>query len=258
MYLTGAEPEPKKEFLMDLDILYEDNHLVAINKPPGTLSQKDISGRDSLIEFVKEYIKEKYGKPGKVFIGTIHRLDRPVTGVLLFARTSKAAERLFEQFSGRKVIKIYLALVRQAGDNPALPSEWTMQRNNVQREGDRTITVESGHASREALMEYRCIDAGGGYALLLVRLHTGRKHQIRAQLAALGLPIVGDEKYGSAENNRDGSICLHSLFIRFRHPVRDEMIDIIAGVPRIFSERSGLEISAGDIAEKFIIHQLPL
>ena len=237
---------------MDLDILYEDNHLIAINKPAGALSQKDISGRDSLIEHVKEYIKDKYGKPGKVFLGTVHRIDRPVTGALLFARTTKAAQRLFEQFSGRKVIKIYLALVRLNGDGSALPEDWKMQKHNVRRDGDRTITVETGHEAREALMEYRCIGVGSEYALLLVRLHTGRKHQIRAQLAALGMPVVGDGKYGSRENNGDDSICLHSLLLRFGHPVRDEMIDVIAGVPGIFSEKTGLEISAVDVVRKYV------
>ena len=234
---------------MDLEILYEDNHLIAVNKPAGLLSQKDASGEDSVLEHVKAYLKKKYSKPGNVFLGTVHRLDRPVSGALVMARTSKAAARLFEQFKGRSVTKVYLALVA-CGVERALPEEWTTLRQRVRREGDVTRVTESVADSQDAELAYRCAARAGGYALLLVRLVTGRKHQIRAQLASIGMPVAGDGKYGSPDRNADGSICLHSLFLKFSHPTQAAQVEVLAEVPPVFPERFGANVSAMELAEK--------
>jgi 23S rRNA pseudouridine1911/1915/1917 synthase len=238
---------------MNLEILYEDNHLLALNKPAGMLSQRDISGKDSILEHGKSYIKEKYGKPGNVFLGTVHRLDRPVTGAIVMARTSKAADRLTGQFKGRDVTKIYLALVRTGTGGTDLPEDWTLLRQLVKRDGDVTVVTECAEGSREAVLEYRTIRRDDNRALLLVRLRTGRKHQIRAQLASLGMPVEGDGKYGSTAMMSDGSICLHALYLRFEHPTRQEDVEITAGVPRAFSDAWGAALPAREIVEEYII-----
>ncbi len=220
------------------EILYEDNHLIAVNKDAGVLSQRDSSGEDSLIEDVKSYIKEKYARPGNVFVGTVHRLDRPVTGVVLLARTSKAASRLFSQFSGRSVVRVYLALVHGRG---RFSSEgWGRLEQSVKRVGDRTVIALPGErGAADAVLLYRQVSVLGGYSLLMVRLVTGRKHQIRAQLASVGMPIAGDGKYGSPEKWSDGSIGLHSFYLRFIHPVKMTVAEITGGVPLYFLEKAG-------------------
>lgn len=237
---------------MNLEILFEDNHLLVVNKPAGMLSQRDISGKDSIIEHAKAYLKEKYAKPGNVFLGTVHRLDRPVTGALVLARTSKAADRLTGQFKGRRVIKIYLALVQRETGGPDLPEDWVRLQQRVKREGDVTVVTENAEGSREAELEYRAIRRDGNRDLLLVKLHTGRKHQIRAQLASLGMPVAGDDKYGSPVKTPDGSICLHALYLRFEHPTRGDDVEITAGVPRVFADAWGDALSAREIADEYL------
>ncbi|MBN1496810.1 MAG: RNA pseudouridine synthase [Spirochaetes bacterium] len=225
---------------MDLKILYEDNHLIAIDKEPGTLSQKDSSGAPSLIEYVKDYIKKKYDKPGAVFLGPVHRLDKPASGVMLFARTSKAAERLQKEFAARKVVKLYLALVENR--KPHRPGTWIECEDRLVRK--RGFSERAGAGSRNvktAHLRFICLGSNRRYALLLVSLLTGRKHQIRAQLAAEGTPVVGDATYGARESLPRGAICLHAHFLKFTHPTRREQIEIVSPVPERISHRLSID-----------------
>lgn len=201
---------------MALQILHEDNHLIAVVKAAGTLTQGDHTGAPTLMEEVKESIKLRHRKPGKVFLGLVHRLDRPVSGIIVFARTSKAAARLQRQFQGRTVLKCYLALV-----SAAVPpqKQWAELHGWLERPGDRSyVRHVPGPGRQEARLRYRCMKSADGQSLLLVRLITGRKHQIRAQLTDAGMPIVGDERYGSPAPFRPGAIALHSCCLGFNHP----------------------------------------
>ena len=210
-----------------LQVLYEDNHLIAVHKPGGILVQGDISRETSLMDMVKDYIKKKYNKPGKVFLGMVHRLDRPVSGVVLFARTSKSASRLSEQWRQRSITKIYWALVhgKMAPSSGGLCSY-------LEKRGDGVSLVGGKRkGSQEAVLSYRTLLARGKASLLEVNLHTGRKHQIRAQLAAEGCPIVGDVKYGAPDHRQDGTICLLAKSLTFKHPTMPETMHIEAPTP---------------------------
>ena len=211
------------------EILYEDNHLVAINKPPGLLTQGDASGDVCALDVVRAYLKEKYGKPGKVFLGMVHRLDRPASGVLLFARTSTAAGRLSAQFREREVHKIYHAVVRGVVEQ----GEGTLRHHLARDEGAaRTVVVdESDPVAQEAVLRFRLLGVEGERSLLEVELLTGRKHQVRAQLAAIGHPIVGDRRYGASSYRRDHSIALHARSLMVTHPTKKEPVLIEAPVP---------------------------
>jgi 23S rRNA pseudouridine1911/1915/1917 synthase len=211
------------------EILYEDNHLIAINKLPGQLVQGDKTGDDPVSEDVKTYIRERYKKPGNVFLGTIHRLDRPVSGVVLFARTSKALERMNELFRSREIEKTYWAIVT------IKPPESTGKlihflSKNESKNKSRAFDSEKINTSRCEL-DYRLLSESDRYYLLEVKPLTGRHHQIRVQLSATGFPIKGDLKYGAPRSNPDGSICLHARKLEFIHPVSGEKINIIADPP---------------------------
>lgn len=208
-------------------ILYEDNHLIAVYKPGGILVQGDVSGEISLLDMVKDYIKKQYDKPGKVFLGLVHRLDRPVSGVVLFARTSKSASRLSLQWRQRSITKIYWALVH--GKMP-LPSG-TLISYLKKRRQKVSFTDETHKRAQEAALSYRTLFVGAKVSLIEVNLLTGRKHQIRAQLAAEGCPIVGDLKYGAPVRREDGTICLLAKSLTFMHPTRPETIHIEAPMP---------------------------
>jgi len=210
--------------LENLNILYEDNHIIAVNKTHHDLVQKDVTGDMALVDKVKQYLKEKYKKPGDVFLGVVHRLDRPVTGIVLFARTSKALSRLTTMFRNGEMKKTYLAIVKNP---PPLESDRLVHhlvRNAKQNKSYCNENPKAG--SKEAILSYRIIGRSDNYHLLEINLETGRHHQIRAQLSHIGSPIKGDLKYGFPRSNPDGGISLHAREIRFVHPVtrREEVI----------------------------------
>lgn len=203
--------------------------MIIVSKSAGEIVQGDKTGDTPLSETVKEYIAERYHKPGNVFLGVVHRLDRPVSGVVLFARTSKALSRLSEMFRTRAVRKTYWAIVTAPPRQPegTLTHYLTRdEKTNKARAYDREVPN-----SKKAVLDYRLIAASERYWLLEVELHTGRHHQIRCQLSKMGCPIKGDLKYGSARSNPDGSICLHARRLQFEHPVSKIAIDITAPVP---------------------------
>ena len=208
----------------NINILYEDNHIIAVNKTQHDLVQKDATGDMALVDKVKQYLKEKYKKPGDVFLGVVHRLDRPVTGIVLFARTSKALSRLTTMFRNGEMKKTYLAIVKNP---PPLESDRLVHhlvRNAKQNKSYCNENPKAG--SKEAILSYRIIGRSDNYHLLEINLETGRHHQIRAQLSHIGSPIKGDLKYGFPRSNPDGGISLHAREIRFVHPVtrREEVI----------------------------------
>ena len=216
-----------------MQVLYEDNHIIAVSKTCHEIVQGDKTGDTPLSDIVKAYIKEKYQKPGEVFLGVTHRLDRPTTGVVLFARTSKALTRLNTMFQSHEQIrKTYWAIVekndRLLGDE-AIRLEHYLWRNEKQ---NKSFVVKPGTKdAKRAVLSYRAIAQSDRYTLLEINLETGRHHQIRCQLAAIGQPIKGDLKYGAKRSNPDGGISLHARKIEFVHPVSKQEISIMAPVP---------------------------
>jgi 23S rRNA pseudouridine1911/1915/1917 synthase len=214
--------------LPKLQVLYEDNHLLAVAKPPGIATMGVPAGKPSLLDMAKQYIKEKYNKPGNVYLGIVSRLDAPVTGVLLIARTSKAAGRLTEQFRNGTVEKVYWAVVEGTPDEPeGRCVDWVRKD---ERHRKMHIAAQSNPEAKEARLSYRALQAVPAGTLLEVRLETGRKHQIRLQLAHLGFPIVGDRKYGATRSFDEG-IALHSRFLRLQHPVLKTELELTAELP---------------------------
>jgi 23S rRNA pseudouridine1911/1915/1917 synthase len=212
-----------------LEILYEDNHIIAVNKKPSDIVQGDKTGDKPLSEFVKDYIKTKYNKPGDVFIGVVHRLDRPASGAVLFARTSKALSRLTKMFHDKEIKKTYWAVVR---NKP--PEQHGRLIDFIKKYEEKNISKVYAQQIEGAVLAeltYEVIKNIVGYYLLEIDLLTGRHHQIRAQLANIGCPIIGDNKYGYPRANRDYSINLHARSIEFIHPVKKEFIKIIAEPP---------------------------
>ena len=212
-----------------MEIVYEDNHLIIVNKAVGEIVQGDKTGDTPLSDLIKNYLKEKYRKPGNVFCGVIHRLDRPVSGLVVFAKTSKALSRMNRMFQNREVEKVYWAITRfqpPKKEDTLIDYISTVERNNkscaskMPREG-----------AARAVLDYKVLSHTDYYYLLEIRLHTGRKHQIRVQLAAMGCPIRGDLKYGDRRSNPDKGISLQSHRIKFTHPVSGDIIDVSAPVP---------------------------
>jgi len=213
-----------------MTVLYEDNHIIAVNKTCNEIVQGDKTGDTPLSEIVKAYIKDKYNKPGEVFLGVTHRLDRPTSGVVLFARTSKALTRLNEMFKSHEQIKkTYWAIVQGAPKQPETRLENWLTRNETLNKS--FIAKPGAKEAKQAVLSYKTLARGEHYSLLEVNLETGRHHQIRCQLAAIGCPIKGDLKYGAKRSNPDGGICLHARKIEFIHPVKKENICITAPVP---------------------------
>ncbi|MGD0341327.1 MAG: RluA family pseudouridine synthase [Bacteroidales bacterium] len=210
-------------------VLYEDNHLIAVLKRSSDLSQGDKTGDISLDSEVKKYIAEKYRKPGDVFLGVVHRLDRPVSGVILYARTSKALERLNEMFRGSQVKKTYLAIVKERP--PEDSQTITNFLKKIEAQNKTYVYEKEVKGSKEASLTYRLAGRSERYYLLEIELHSGRHHQIRAQMAAIGCPIKGDLKYGYSRSNDDGSISLMARRLEFIHPVKKEKVVITAPFP---------------------------
>ncbi|WP_437441003.1 RluA family pseudouridine synthase [Sinomicrobium kalidii] len=213
----------------NLQVLYEDNHIIVVNKRPGDIVQGDKTGDKPLSEVVKEYIKEKYNKPGKVYLGVVHRLDRPTSGIVVFARTSKALPRLNKIFAEKKARKTYWAVVK----NPPPANEghlehWLVRNPKQNRSYAHNKEVPN---AKKAALTYKTLKKLTNYYLLEIDLHTGRHHQIRAQLAGMGCPIKGDLKYGFERSNKDAGIHLHARRLSFVHPVKKEEMTITAPPP---------------------------
>jgi len=207
-----------------MEIVYEDNHIVVVNKAAGEIVQGDKTGDTPLSEMVKQYLKEKYNKPGNVFCGVVHRIDRPVSGLVIFARTSKALERLNKILREGEIHKTYRAVVEgHPAQKEALLENWLVSDGRINK---TFVTDSRNRDAKLSRLEYRTVEEGDRYYLLEINLLTGRKHQIRAQLSAIGHPIKGDLKYGARRSNRDGGISLQAFRIRFTHPVSKEEIDL--------------------------------
>jgi 23S rRNA pseudouridine1911/1915/1917 synthase len=213
----------------NLQILHEDNHIIVVNKRVGDIVQGDKTGDKPLSEVVKEYIKEKYNKPGEVFLGVVHRLDRPTTGIVVFARTSKALERLNAMFSNRETQKTYWAVVKNKPPKTSDNLVHFLKRNP--KNNTSKAHLKEIPESKKASLDYTIIKELNNYFALEINLHTGRHHQIRSQLQAIGCPIKGDLKYGFDRSNPDGGIHLHARKLVFVHPVSKENIEIIAPTP---------------------------
>jgi 23S rRNA pseudouridine1911/1915/1917 synthase len=212
-----------------MQVLFEDNHIIAINKSVAEIVQLDKTGDKPLDDLLKEYIKKKYQKPGDVFLGVVHRIDRPVSGVVLFARTSKALARLNEMFQEKSVEKIYWAIVKTKPPKQEDTLAHYLVRNT--KTNKSYCYLKEVPDSKKAILHYRLVASSDVYHLLEIRLETGRHHQIRCQLSTIGCPIRGDLKYGFPRSNKDGGISLHSRKISFEHPVRHEQITIVAPPP---------------------------
>lgn len=214
----------------NLQVLYEDNHIIVINKRSGDIVQGDKTGDTPLSDIVKHYIKEKYSKPGNVYLGTVHRLDRPTTGIVIFAKTSKALPRLNKLFSSKNIKKTYWAVVK---NTPAKLEDtlthWLKKnpKNNKSYAYNKEVKD-----SKNAILHYKTIKSLDNYVVLEINLETGRHHQIRAQLSTIGSPIKGDLKYGFDRSNKNASIHLHARQIVFTHPVKKEQLSIIAPTPK--------------------------
>mgnify|MGYP003684694287 FL=1 len=212
-----------------LNSLYEDNHLIAVFKVAGDLVQGDRTGDQPLVNKVKSYIKKKYKKPGAVFLGVIHRLDRPTSGVVLFARTSKALSRMNQQFKERKTDKVYWAIVGpDIAPQTGTLNHWLKRNNKMNKSFAHVLKVNN---AKKAILHYKKLMDLDRYAVLEISLETGRHHQIRSQLTQIGFPIKGDLKYGAKRSNPDGSIDLHARSLRIDHPTSKESIEIVAPAP---------------------------
>ena len=213
----------------NLQILHIDNHIIVVNKRVGDIVQGDKTGDKPLSDVVKEYIKDKYNKPGEVFLGVVHRLDRPTTGIVVFARTSKALTRMNELFSNRETQKTYWAIVKNKPQNPEDKLVHYLKRN--EKNNTSKAHIKEVPESKLASLNYKIIKELNNYFALEINLHTGRHHQIRAQLSAIGSPIKGDLKYGFDRSNPDGGIHLHARKLVFIHPVSKENLLLVAPVP---------------------------
>ena len=213
-----------------MNVIYEDNHIIVVNKESGEIVQGDKTGDTPLSDCVKDYLKRKYQKPGNVFLGVVHRLDRPVSGLVVFAKTSKALSRLNEMFRKGEVHKTYWAIVKNAPKEPSGRLTHWICRNEKQNKSYAYNSEVSG--SKKAVLDYRLLASGDNYHILEIRLLTGRHHQIRCQLSAMGSPIRGDLKYGAQRSNPDGSISLLSRHVEFVHPVSKELVSLDAPLPK--------------------------
>lgn len=210
-------------------ILFEDNHIIAVNKLPGELVQGDFTGDVPLLEKVREYIRVTYNKPGNVFTGLVHRLDRPTSGIVIFAKTSKALSRLNAMFEKRDVEKIYWAIVQGTPDKKENKLVHYLKKDQKKNKSQYFFKEVSG--AKKAVLSYSLLKKMDYYSLLEIKLETGRHHQIRVQLSSIGCPIKGDLKYGFSRSNKDGSVCLHARKAIFVHPVSGDKIELEAPLP---------------------------
>ncbi len=213
----------------NLQVLFEDNHILMVNKRAGDIVQGDKTGDMPLSDIAKIYLKNKYNKPGNVFLGVVHRIDRPTSGLVMFAKTSKALTRLNEMLKQKKIDKTYWAIVKNKPEKPAGTLIHYLKKNP--RNNKTTVYDHPQSGAKKAVLHYKHIASSDNYHLLEINLETGRPHQIRAQLAKIGSPIKGDLKYGFPRSNPDGGISLHARRIKFRHPVKKELIEIEAALP---------------------------
>lgn len=212
-----------------MNVIYEDNHIIIVNKAPGEIVQGDKTGDEPLVETLKKWLKEKYSKPGNVFCGVVHRLDRPVGGLVVFAKTSKALSRLNDMFRNGEVEKTYWALTRNLPEEES--ATLTHYITTTERNNKSYASLTPVEGAKKAVLSYRLLGSSDRYNLLEIKLETGRKHQIRVQLSAIGCPIKGDLKYGDKRSNPDGSISLMAKKISFIHPVSGEKIELEAPLP---------------------------
>lgn len=213
----------------EIEVLHEDNHVIVVNKRPSDIVQGDKTGDVTMPDLIKEFLRVKYNKPGNIFCGVVHRLDRPTSGAVVFAKTSKALSRLNEQFREKDTRKIYWAVTEQAPKEKSGTLQHFLLKNEKQNKS--YVHAKEVPGSKKATLDYRLIAQSDKYFLLEVELHTGRHHQIRAQLAHIGCIIKGDLKYGAKRSNPDGSIHLHARYLKFIHPTTKEKIEITAPVP---------------------------
>ncbi len=213
----------------ELEILHEDNHLIVVNKKPGDISQNDRTGDESLPDKIKKYIKRKYQKPGNVFLGVVHRLDRPTSGALIFAKTSKALSRLNKMLQSHRIKKTYWAVVEGIPEKTQDTLIHYLKKNP--KNNKTTVFLRETPGAKKAELHYKVLKKGDRYALLEIDLKTGRHHQIRAQLAKAGHPVKGDLKYGAKRSLKNGGILLHARKLVFDHPVKPQKLEIIAPLP---------------------------
>jgi len=212
-----------------LEIVYEDNHLIGVNKKPGELVQADQTGDEPIVEKVKKYIKKKYDKPGGVFVGVIHRLDRPTSGLVLFAKTSKALSRLNCQFKNRETTKVYWAIIDKSFSlNSGTLTHWLKKNSKINKSFASKTKIKE---AKESILKFKKLDDIKNYCVLEIDLNTGRHHQIRAQLSCIGYPIKGDLKYGAKRANKDLSIDLHARSLTINHPTSKKEITLVAPPP---------------------------
>lgn len=212
-----------------MQILYEDNHIIAVNKKPSELVQGDRTGDRTIFEDIKQYIKEKYNKPGNVYLGLTHRLDRPVSGVVIFGRTSKATARINELFKNKSIQKKYWAIVKEPPKNDKGTLEHYLIKNNSK---NKSYAYDMPRPNaKKAVLDYDVMESSDNYYLIEIQLHTGRHHQIRTQLSKIGSPVKGDLKYGFPRSNQDKGISLHARTVSFIHPVKKEPLTIVAPPP---------------------------
>ena len=213
-----------------INVLFEDNHIIIINKEAGDLVQGDSTGDETILDKIKSYLKKKYKKPGKVFLGLVHRIDRPTSGIVICAKTSKALSRLNEQFKERSVQKKYWAIVKNPFSiKPGTLTNWIAKNSKLNKS---FVFEKKNSRTKKAILNFKIYKKIQNYTLLEIILKTGRHHQIRVQLSNIGYPIVGDLKYGAKRSNPDASISLHSAELSFEHPVRKELIQIKANAPK--------------------------
>ena len=212
----------------NLDILFEDNHLIIINKKPGDIVQKDKTNDISLLEIVKEYLKRKYNKPGNVYLGLIHRIDRPTSGLVMFAKTSKALSRMNNMLKGKMIVKTYWAITKNKPEKESNQLVHWLKKN--EKKNKSTHFSRETKNAKKAILDYTIIKELENYFLLEIIMRSGRHHQIRCQLQAIGCPIKGDLKYGAKRSNSDGSIDLHAKHLKFIHPVTKKEVNLNAPV----------------------------